>query len=292
MPRSMTGFGAAQFVEHGRRYGVEIRSVNGRFLKCVSRVPDELHGLEPEIEQEVGRHLGRGSVTVSVRFVDQSAQAALPINFAALKRYVDQLSPLAELDHCRIDVSSLVHLPGVLSSEPDETFLEEARPVVLKLVAEACGLVDGMRTREGKALAEEIETHLAKIELHITSIHVRAPQVIEAFQARLRQRMEALLAEVGGESRDEDLLREVAVFAERSDITEEIARLAAHIDQFRELLCSDTDLVGRTLDFLSQEMLREANTIGSKCLDTEVGRAIVEVKGSVDRVKEQVQNLE
>ena len=292
MPRSMTGFGVAQFVEHGRRYGVEIRSVNGRFLKCVSRVPDELHGLEPEIEQEVGRHFARGSVTVSVRVVDQSAQAALPINIAALERYVEQLSPLAERDHCRIDISGLVHLPGVLSSEPDESFLEEARPVVLKLVAEACGLVDGMRIREGKALAEEIETHLAKIESHIAAIHAKAPQVVEAFQARLRQRMEALLADVGGEARDEDLLREVAVFAERSDITEEIARLSAHIDQFREMLCSDTTLIGRTLDFLSQELLREANTIGSKCFDTEVGRAIVEVKGSVDRVKEQVQNLE
>ncbi len=288
----MTGFGAAHSVENGRRLGVEVRSVNGRFLKCVPRVPDELHGLESDIEQEVGRHLRRGSVTVTVRCVDESAQAAMPINVAALERYVEQLSPLAESGAVQVDLASLITLPGVLTTEPDDSLLEAAGPVVIGLVTEACTLVDAMRRREGAALADEIETHLAMIESHVAAINNRAPQVVDAFQARLRQRMETLLAEVGADVRQEDLLREVAVFAERSDITEELSRLSAHIDQFRELLSNDADLVGRTMDFLSQEMLREANTIGSKCLDSEVGRLIVEVKGAVDRVKEQVQNLE
>ncbi len=288
----MTGFGAAHSADNGRRLGVEVRAVNGRFLKCVPRVPDELHGIESDIGQEVGRHLRRGSVTVTVRCVDESAQAAMPINLAALERYVDQLGPLAEAGKAQIDLASLVTLPGVLTSEPDDSLLESAGPVVLGLVTEACKLVDGMRKREGAALAAEIETHLASIEAHVAAIAERAPQVIDAYQARLRQRMEALLAEAGADVRQEDLLREVAVFAERSDIAEELSRLTAHINQFRDLLSSDNDLVGRTMDFLSQEMLREANTIGSKCLDSEVGRFIVEVKGAVDRVKEQVQNLE
>jgi uncharacterized protein (TIGR00255 family) len=288
----MTGFGAAHSVDNGRRFGVEVRSVNGRFLKCVPRVPDELRGLESDIEQEVGRHLRRGSVTVTVRCVDESAQAAMPVNVAALRRYVEQLVPLTEDGKVQIDLSSLVTLPGVLTSEPDDSLLEAAGPVVLSLVTEACGLVDSMRMREGAALVTEIEGHLSMIESHVDAISERAPQVVDAFQTRLRQRMEKLLSEVGADVRQEDLLREVAVFAERSDITEELSRLAAHLEQFRDLLSNDTDLVGRTMDFLSQEMLREANTIGSKCLDSEVGRRIVEVKGAVDRVKEQVQNLE
>jgi uncharacterized protein (TIGR00255 family) len=288
----MTGFGTAQSVEGGCRYGVEVRSVNGRFLKCVPRLPDELHGLEPEIERAIGEVLRRGSVTVSVRFVDESAMAAAPINVAALQRYIEQIEPLINgPSHC-LDIASLVSLPGVIAAEAGDSHLESARLVVLGLVAEAVKQVESMRVREGAALAVDISSHLDTIQTRLDRIHARAPQVVEAYQQRLRQRMESLLAEVEANVRQEDLLREVAVFAERTDIAEELARLAAHIDQFRELLGSEIDLVGRTLDFLCQEMLREANTIGSKCLDTEVARCVVEVKGSVDRVKEQVQNLE
>ncbi|MDP6986995.1 MAG: YicC/YloC family endoribonuclease [Phycisphaerales bacterium] len=291
MPRSMTGFGASQSVQGGCRYGVEIRSVNGRFLKCVPRVSDDLHGLEPEIERAVGDVLRRGSVTVTVRFTDESARAAVPINIAALEQYVAQLQPLATKTN-PLDITSLIHLPGVIAAEAGDSHLEAARPVVLGLVTEAVKQVDAMRVREGAALAADISSHLDKIKSQLDRIHTRAPQVVEAYQQRLRQRMESLLAEAETEVRSEDVLREVAVFAERTDIAEELARLTAHLDQFQDLLQTETDLVGRTLDFLCQEMLREANTIGSKCLDSEVARCVVVLKGSVDRVKEQVQNLE
>jgi uncharacterized protein (TIGR00255 family) len=287
----MTGFGASQSVQGGCRYGVEIRSVNGRFLKCVPRVSDDLHGLEPEIERAVGDVLRRGSVTVTVRFTDESARAAVPINIAALEQYVAQLQPLATKTN-PLDITSLIHLPGVIAAEAGDSHLEAARPVVLGLVTEAVKQVDAMRVREGAALAADISSHLDKIKSQLDRIHTRAPQVVEAYQQRLRQRMESLLAEAETEVRSEDVLREVAVFAERTDIAEELARLTAHLDQFQDLLQTETDLVGRTLDFLCQEMLREANTIGSKCLDSEVARCVVVLKGSVDRVKEQVQNLE
>ena len=288
MPRSMTGFGAAHAVESGCRFGVEVRSVNGRFLKCVCRTPDELHGIEPDIEGAVGKILRRGSVTVTVRMVDESAQAARPVNVAALTQYVEQLTPVASQLGQPIDVASLMTLPGVLSPEsPDTDRLDQVRGIVLDLVRRACGDVDAMRKHEGGALARELESHLGHIQERLEAIGTRAPAVVDAYQTRLRQRMAALLADVGAEVREEDMLREVAVFAERSDITEEVARLGAHLNQFRDLLASQDALVGRTLDFLAQEMLR-----GSKCLDSEVGRAIVEVKGAVDRVKEQVQNLE
>ena len=159
-------------------------------------------------------------------------------------------------------------------------------------MTDAVTQVAEMRQREGDATAADITQCLDAIATRVVGIRSRAPEVVKAYEARLRQRMEQLLSEVEAEVRPEDLLREVAVFAERSDITEEVARLDGHLAQFREILDRQGELVGRTLDFLSQEMLREANTIGSKCLDSDVGRMIVEIKGHVDRVKEQVQNLE
>lgn len=270
---------------------VEVRSVNGRFLKCVTRLPDELHGLEPAVETAVGALLGRGTVTVAVRFSDESDSAAATINVNALQRYLDQLEPLASDHGLSIDMTALAALPGVLTAGDDSDRIEQSRAIVSGLVTEACTSLDEMRSREGAAMVEEIADHLDVISARLEQIAQRAPGVVDAYQQRLRQRMESLLAEVGAEVGQDDLLREVAVFAERSDITEEIVRLGAHVAQFRELLGED-GMIGRTLDFLSQEMLREANTIGSKCLDVEVGRWIVEVKGAVDRVKEQVQNLE
>jgi len=288
----MTGFGAAHSVEDGCRYTVEMRSVNGRFLKCVARIPDELHGLETDIEQQVSRMIRRGTVTVTVRFFDESAQAATSINVAAMEAYLEQLAPIAAKLGAVIDPVSLLSLPGLISPTAADGHADSARSAVLKLVREACEALTGMRQHEGAAMVVELDTHLSAIESRLELIRERAPAVVEDYQQRLRQRMESLLSEVGAEVRQEDVLREVAVFAERSDISEEVARLSAHLVQFRELLAGETDLVGRTLDFLAQEMLREANTIGSKCLDTMVGRAIVEVKGAVDRLKEQVQNLE
>ena len=289
MPRSMTGFGAAQAVQDGCRYGVEVRAVNGRYLKCVTRLPDELVGLEPMVEREVGAILKRGTVTVSIRFVDESAEAAAEINVAALQRYVQQLEPVIG---DAIDPTSLLSLPGVLSQEGVGARREEAASIIERLVGEATAQVELMRQREGGATADELRVHLDAIAQRLEAIRDRAPMVVEAYEARMHQRMETLLAQVGAEVRPEDLLREVAVFAERSDIAEEIARLGAHLEQFRDILSREGELVGRTLDFLSQEMLRETNTIGSKCLDSDVGRLIVEIKGGVDRIKEQVQNLE
>lgn len=294
MIRSMTGFGAASDEVGGAHFAVEIRSVNNRFFKCLVRVPEELQGIEPELESAVAAHLSRGSVVATVRFADASADAAARINAAALARYVEQLRNMPGLgDAGRIDLAPLLALPGVVIVDGAHVRLDRARPVLLRLVEDACAKVIAMRRREGATLHEDLHRHCEVLAAHLAVITERAPQVIEAFQARLRQRMDALLAEVGTSARDEDVLREVAVFSERSDIAEEISRLRGHIDQFIEIIDRDEDgPVGRTLDFISQEMLREANTIGSKCLDVEVSRRIVEIKGGIDRLKEQAQNVE
>jgi uncharacterized protein (TIGR00255 family) len=295
MIRSMTGFGTAMAEESGAHYVVEVRSVNNKFFKAAVRLPEELHGLEPEIESVLAARLSRGSVLATVRFQDNSAEAAARINHPALQRYLEQLLAVPGLTHgaTRIDLGALLSLPGVVASEPGHERLERARGMLLRLTSEACDHVLSMRAREGRALHDDLLRHCRVLEGHLSVIAGRAPVVVEMYQQRLRQRMETLLAEVGASVREEDLLREVAIFADRSDISEEVARLQGHLAQFREIVAAaDGDPAGRTLDFISQEMLREANTIASKCLDVEVSRRIVEIKGTIDRLKEQAQNVE
>lgn len=295
MIRSMTGYGDSATQLDGAHYAVELRSLNNKFLKIQVRLPDELQGLEAELEAAVSKHLNRGSIILTVRFADNSASAAAKINTGALQRYIEQMLsvPAIENGQAKFDVSSLLTMPGVLVEETGEQRLEQARKALRGLIDETCKKVIAMREREGQTVHEDLHRHANRIAEHLKVISERVPQVVEDYQERLRQRMQSLLAETAAEVRDEDLLREVAVYAERSDIAEEVSRLQGHLDQFAEIIDADGDEpAGRTLGFLSQEMLREANTIGSKCLDVEIARRIVEIKSAIDRIKEQAQNVE
>lgn len=295
MIRSMTGFGDASTKVDGAHYAVEIRSVNNKYFKTVIRLPDELQGLEAEIDSAVARRLSRGSVTVTIRFADTSANAAAQINTNAVQRYLEQLLSIPGLNHgsARIDIGALIALPGVVVADTGEERAEQARKVLVGLVDEACAKLEAMREREGRMLLADLHKHRGVIAGHLKVVKERVPITVGMYQERLRQRMQALLAESGTAVRDEDLLREVAVFAERTDIAEEVARLEGHLEQFGEIIDAQGDEPsGRTLDFLSQELLREANTIASKCLDVEISRRIVEIKGTIDRIKEQAQNVE
>jgi uncharacterized protein (TIGR00255 family) len=292
MIRSMTGFGVASAEVDGARYVVEIRSLNAKYFKALLRLPEELQGLEGELEPVLARRLTRGSVVLAVRFSDLSADAAAHVNARALRQYLEQLRAAAG-EGVDVDMGALLPLPGVIITDTGEAVLERARPVLLRLVEEGCARVLTMRTREGVTLHDQLHHHRREIADRLEVIARRAPEVVVQYRRRLRERIDALLAETGSALRDEDLIREVAVYAERSDITEEVSRLQGHLEQFAEIIdADDEDPSGRTLDFLSQEMLREANTIASKCLDVEISREIVEIKGEIDRIKEQVQNVE
>ena len=295
MIRSMTGFGVAAAEADGARYVVEVRALNSKYFKALIRLPEELQGLEAELEPAMARRLTRGSVVLTVRFSDASADAAARINAKALRQYFDQLRSVAgkDADGLSVDLGALLSLPGVVITDTGEALIERARPVLFGLVDEACDRVLAMRTREGSTLHDHLHQHRRQIADRLAVIAARAPEVVELYRQRLRERINALLAESGTALREEDLIREVAVYAERSDITEEVSRLQGHLEQFAEIIdAADEDPAGRTLDFLAQEMLREANTIASKCLDVEISRQIVEVKGDIDRIKEQVQNVE
>jgi uncharacterized protein (TIGR00255 family) len=295
MIRSMTGFGVASAEVDGARYVVEVRSLNSKYFKALVRLPEDLQGLEGELEPVLARRLSRGSVVLTVRFSDVSADAAARINAKALRQYLEQLQSAAGSGQgdLNIDMGAVLSLPGVVISDTGEALIERARPVLLGLVDKACMRVLAMRNREGVTLHDELHKHRRQIADRLAVIGRRAPEVVVQYRLRLRERIDALLAESSSALRDEDLIREVAVYAERSDITEEVARLQGHLEQFAEIIdAADEEPSGRTLDFLSQEMLREANTIASKCLDVEISREIVEVKGGIDRIKEQVQNVE
>lgn len=295
MIRSMTGFGDASANVNGTFYGVEIRSVNNRYYKSQIRLPDELQGLEAEIDTAVAKRLTRGSIIVAVKYVDTSANAAAQINTKAIQRYLEQLLAVPGLEHtsARVDLGALIGLPGVVINETGEERMRSARSVLIDLVNAACDKVEAMRIREGRTLLDDFEKHSCLIARHLAVIKERVPVTVQLYQERLRQRMQTLLSELSASVREEDLIREVAIHAERTDIAEEVARLEGHLAQFSEIVSSESDEpAGRTLDFLAQELLREANTIASKCLDVDISRRIVEVKGAIDRIKEQAQNVE
>ena len=292
MLRSMTGFGAATDTVDGCRFVVEMRAVNGRYLKCHIRLPEELQGLEQGMEEIVSNSLDRGTVTVNVRTSGASLDSGDSLDTNALERYLEQVKPISEKHGLTIQISDMLALPGVLVPNVDEGSRGKIAEIMHRLLKQACSDLDVMRCREGEILQTDLQGCLDEIRAALDFIRERAPVVVNLYEDRLRQRMESLLSSVDATVADEDVIREVAIFAERSDISEEIIRLSGHLDHFQELMVADAqDPVGRTLDFLSQEMLRETNTIGSKCLDSEVSRRIVLVKGAIDRLKEQVQNV-
>lgn len=294
MIRSMTGFGVARGEVDGVPVEVEVRSVNNRHFKCTLRIPDELSALEGDVEAACTRRLARGSVLVTLRIVASAARRGARIDGEVLNGYIAQLTQMLGSEEARkVDRGQLLSLPGVVVEDGGEVFLEHLRPTVLRLVDEACHRVLETRAREG----ETIRTHLVEcaktLRARAMAIQARAPKVVEAYQTRLRQRMDAMLKEVGKSVEPSDLLREVAIFAERSDIAEELVRLAGHIDQLERLLDpSNGEPVGRPIDFLAQELLREANTIASKSADVETAQQVVDIKTAIDRIKEQAQNVE
>jgi uncharacterized protein (TIGR00255 family) len=294
--RSMTGFGDASAEFDGVHYFLEVRSLNNKYFKASIRLPEELQGLEPVLESELRRRLTRGTITLVGRVTSVTESAAFEINHQALARYVQQLrnTPQIADGSVNLDAGSLLSLPGVLQPPRDEEErLDRARDAFLKLLEEASAHLISMREREGLLLVQDLRGHHDVIEKHLVTIRDRAPTVVQEYELRLRARVESMLSDAGVSVEGVDLIREVAVYAERSDIAEEIARLTGHLEQFRSMLTEpDQRPIGRTLDFLTQEMLREANTIASKSGDAEISRGIVEIKGAIDRIKEQVQNVE
>lgn len=296
MIRSMTGFGEASSEHRGVHYHLEVRSLNNRYFKSLVRLPENLQGLEAEIDAYLRQRLTRGSVVVVATCSDPSASAAYTINAQALGAYIQQLQGTSQVasGEVKIDLGPLLTLPGVLQPPTnEEARLDAAREAYMALLERACKELEAMRSKEGQMLKVDLLQQRDVIDTQLKIVKEKAPSAVLEYETRLRQRMNTLLMEYNVQVQAVDIVREIAVYAERSDISEEIQRLSGHIEQFTQLItASGGKSVGRTLDFLAQEMLREANTMASKSNDATISRAIVEVKGAIDRIKEQAANVE
>ncbi len=292
----MTGYGEAHFQSDALTVAIELRSVNNRYLKVSVRAAEPYHLLEPEFEKVIRRSVRRGTVQVHLRCERQYAPQDFRINPTALRSYIEQVRALSEQlklgERSELLLSQVLALPGV-APEPGATplGLEGEWPVIERVLAEAVGKLQAMRQEEGRAMSQELLQHRDAIGGELELIRRHSPNVVAAYRDRLHERVQNLLSELDIQIDRSELIKEVAIFAERSDIAEEVVRLASHLGQFQEIM-REKESPGRKLEFLTQEMFREANTIGSKAGDVEISRHVVEIKGTLEKIRELVQNVE
>ena len=291
--RSMTGFGRAAFEVAGVSFAVEVRAVNQRNLDLVVRLPRNFSGLEPEVRKAVAPRFARGKVEVSVAASAGSApRAELEVDRGLVQKYLALSRELSReagvID--RVSVAELLGMPGVVRAVESQAREEDAAAPLLAAAGRAADAALAMREAEGAALARELAARLANVRALTSELAGRAGEVQRAVKEKLRARLEQLRAETGllDEVR---LYHEVALAAERLDVAEELTRLASHADQMEAALASD-EPVGRRLDFLTQEFVREANTLGAKAGDAPLAQRVVDLKTEIDRIREQVQNVE
>ncbi|MGD8386162.1 MAG: YicC/YloC family endoribonuclease [Desulfobacteraceae bacterium] len=293
MLRSMTAYGRGELEIAEALITVEIRSVNHRFRDVVVRIPRSLQPLEDEVRSQIATRVGRGRIECSIQMEHRAEEpdTAVALNVPLARAYVEVLRELQE----RFDLDSPIHaetlcqFKDVVKISPVEEDLEAVRPGVETAMSEALDALDRMRAEEGRAIEKDFRSRLLTIRENLARIEERAPVVVEAYRKRLRERVESLSE--GMELDEGRLLQEVALFAGRCDITEETVRSQSHLSQFEQVLALN-EPVGRRLDFLVQELHREVNTISSKASDASISSMAVEVKGELEKLKEQVQNVE
>lgn len=290
--RSMTGFGAGEVVAGAGRYGVEVRSVNHRFLEVVVRLPRNLSVLEDRVRAVVQSRLLRGRVDVVLVRDDYSRRPrTVKTDVELAKAYVSALDGLRQALPVSgtVDLSVLLSLPDLVKIEEEKEDVEASWPSVESGVSAALDKMVAMREAEGARLAADLLERIARMESLGGAIAARAPKVVEDYHARLERRVQELAGAVAVDPGR--LATEVALFADRSDITEELTRFRSHLAQFRATL-GNAGAIGRTLEFIVQEIGREANTIGSKANDLEITRHVIAIKGELESLREQIQNVE
>lgn len=287
----MTGFGAGRGESAGEEVEVELRSVNHKFCEVKVRLPRELAALETDLARQVKERLARGGVEVTVRRGTARGARAPRVDAALAAEYFEAFQEAGR----RLGLSGEVTLAqvlaaeGVVSLEERAADLEAARAAAAQALSRALDSLTAMREREGEALGRDLEARLRTLEGWLARVAAAAPQSIEQQRARLQERVQELArGHVVDAAR---LATEVALFADRVDVAEELTRLGSHLSQLRALL-SRREPAGRKMDFLVQEMHREVNTVGSKSQSAEVSAAVVEMKAEVERMREQVQNVE
>jgi uncharacterized protein (TIGR00255 family) len=297
MIRSMTGFGRSSFRMGGHTFDIEARSVNHRFLDIRVRLPKLMVALDGELRERIQRRFARGKVEIGVT-VSEAGNALAPrleVDLEAATQYARAAAQLRETEGLggSLDVGTVLGLPGVARFVETELPAGEVQQALGSAVDAALEALDAMRVTEGDAIDRDLRSRLDRISVLADELEQRVDSVQQAARARLRKRAEQLAQETGlfDEAR---LHQEIVIAADRMDVTEEIVRLRSHVVQFRDVVAGGEagTPVGRRLDFLLQELGREANTIGSKGSDAPIAHTVVELKAEIERIREQVQNVE
>ena len=292
--KSMTGYGRGEGAQEGFKVTVELSSVNRRQSEIAVYLPRELEPLESRLRDEINRRIARGRLTVKVALhaADGSWTGQVKLNATLAKAYARELNRLARdlklPDPVTLEV--LVRAPGVLQTEEGLSDAAAFWPAVEKALRQALDALIRMREREGAHLSRDLQKRMMLVRRSVERVRKQAPEVLKRYQEQLRERVKNAGLETPAVD-DERLLKEIVYFADRSDISEELTRLRSHFEQFADCLKAK-EPVGRTLDFLAQEMNREVNTIGSKANDSLISREVVTLKAELEKFREQVQNVE
>jgi len=290
----MTGFGESHQQANGLAVVIEVRTINNRYFKFSMRAGEGYSALESRVEAVVREHIKRGTVQVNLQVDRSSSPDDYSINVGVLENYRQQIQKLQSRtgNQQEVPLENFLLLPGVVKERLSDPSLAEADwPVIETTLQAALGHLAKMRRDEGQAMAADLSANCRTIAAELKQIAVRAPSVVDAYRVRLEERVRNVLEEHKLALNASDLVREIAIYTERSNIAEEMVRLESHLQQFEQIM-SSPESAGRKLEFLTQEMLREVNTIGSKSTDVEIARHVIEMKASIERLREMIQNVE
>ncbi|MDR2705076.1 MAG: YicC family protein [Planctomycetaceae bacterium] len=295
---SMTGYGVAVCQAEGIAVSVELKAVNNRYFKLSLRMSDGYGSLETRIEPLIRSSIERGSVNASIRIQQEKKVSDYKISAPVLQSYFEQLVELgSQLGHLGEfplpSLDRLVFLPGVVEIDANRHGEENEKiwNIIEKTLHEALDALQIMRQTEGSSMFRDLNANIETLYRLVQNVEQLTPRIVPLYQQKLSERIGKVMAEQGATLNNTDLLREIAVYADRCDISEETVRFRSHLVQFTDAMLSK-ESCGRKLDFLTQELLRETNTMGSKANDADITKNVVEMKTTIERIREMVQNIE
>ena len=289
----MTAYGRSEYAVEDTRFVAEIKSVNNRYRDILIRTPKPIQGLEEEIKSQVASRIRRGRIEVFIQMERGGEEVAydLELNLPLVKAYLRIFKRLCEtlgVDQ-KIGVESLWQLKDVIVVKPEEVDMEKVRPALQTVLKFALDSYDAMRIQEGSGIEEDFHKRLRLIEEYLYDIEKQAPGVSKEYEKRLKDKIKRMSEDI--EIDNNRLIQEVGIFSEKCDMTEEIVRTKSHLKQFRNYMSLE-DAIGRRLDFLLQEINREANTMSAKAQDSSISAKVVEIKAELEKLREQAQNVE
>lgn len=292
MIRSMTGYGSAGKIDAGFDIRVELRSVNNRYLETSVRMPRSFLFAEDAVKSAVQKHISRGKVDVFINITSAGADdVVVRVDEALLRAYMDAVSHIAEEYSLPEDLSAVTasRFPDVLTVERSEIDADAVSAAICEVTEEALSDFDSMRLREGEKLRDDVLSRLEIISGYVSEVERTAPETVRKYRERLEQKMAEVLGTAGID--ENRILAEAAVFADHIAVDEETVRLRSHMSQLDSMIRGSSP-IGRKIDFLVQEFNREANTIGSKCQNSDIAHVVVDLKSEIEKIREQIQNIE